>query len=408
LNIEIAKTLDDLEHLRIYLGHIVPPAASIRVIVPNSHAATLAVMDANQIERLVIPESENLAWIPALVREKLPNDVAILAATALSNDVDCIVTDVTEWLPYLEDFEAIGVFLTTAGLLLTYCERFVRGHDVPWASNHKAWFEPWTAFYQLSEPETFRQGMALLELAGTKKAAAEAQEVGRSLVFNRLGDICFTRDRLLFYDMQQAVSKRARWKRQRFATEVAYHLNFYYLLLFGAFDHAAVFVNGLLHLGVKEKRVSARGKEFLEALKARSPSMHAVFVKKDHTDFIAKVAAVRHVAAHKGVITPTKVVEAPDHEPTNDELDEDIRIAGLDYIPQGVPPGPMRDGLLNMLRNNARMARYEQQTLMEDVVLVNIDGSWGWIKPLLDTTWNFHRCMDFLGDVFTECTAFLS
>src|SRR5229473_404127 len=100
LNIEIAKTLDDLEHLRIYLGHIVPPAASIRVMVPNSHAATLAVMDANQIERLVIPESENLASIPALVREKLPDGVAILAATALSNDVDCIVTDVAEWLPY--------------------------------------------------------------------------------------------------------------------------------------------------------------------------------------------------------------------------------------------------------------------------------------------------------------------
>jgi hypothetical protein len=403
------KTFDELEHLRIYLDSFQPSIASIRFLVPLDDQKINAVMKANIIGHYFTPKSNQFDRIPKRIREGLSEDLAVLASTALGSDADCIVTDVAEWLPYVEEFEEIGIYLTTPGLLLLrYCELFVRGHNLPWAFGHKVWFEPWTAFYQLSEPTTFRQGMELLNLAAAKKAPSDARDVGRSLVFNRLGDICFTRDRLLFHEMQQAVSKRARWKRQRFATEIAYHLNFYYLLLFGAFDHAAVFVNALLSLGVKEKRVSARGQEFLSALQAKSPKMHAIFDNKDHKSFITKIAAVRHVAAHRGVITPTKVVQEPDHEPTNDELDEDIRKAGLEDILMAFPVGPAREGFREMMRTNARMARYEEQTLMEDVLLIEVDGKWGWINPLLDTSWNFNRCMDFLADVFTQCAAELT
>jgi hypothetical protein len=223
-----------------------------------------------------------------------------------------------------------------------------------------------------------------------------------------LGDICFTRDRLLFYEIQQAASKRAHWKRQCFSTEIAYYLNFYYLLLFGTFDHAAVFVNALLNLGIKEKRVAARNHEFLAALKAKAPKLHAIFDNQDHKAFITKVAAIRHVAAHRGVITPTKVVQEPDHEPTNDELDQDIRDAGLEDVLLMFPSGKLRDSFRDMMRTNARMARYEQETLMEDVLLVEVDGKWGWIKPLLDTPWNFDRCMHFLEDVFTQYSGALT
>lgn len=403
------KMFDELEHLRTYLAALEPPVASIRVLIPLQDKNSSAVMNANGIPHDFLPKSEHFEAIPKRTREIFDGEVAVLAATAITYNIDCVVTDVVEWLPYIQEFEEIGIFLTTPGaLFLRYCEIFVRGHDAPWACSHKVWFEPWTTFYQLSEPATFKQGMDLLNLAAAKGAPQSAREIGRSLIFNRLGDLCFTRDRLLFYEIQQAASKRAKWKRQRFSTEIAYYLNFYYLLLFGTFDHAAVFVNALLNLGVKEKRVSARGQEFLAALETQSPKMHAVFDNNGHKSFIAKVAAVRHVAAHRGVITPTKVVQEPDHEPTNDELDEDIRQADLEYILLGFPAGPTREAFREILRTNARMARYEQQTLMEDVLLVEIEGKWSWIKPLLDTSWNFNRCLDFLEDVFRQCSAELT
>ena len=91
--------------------------------------------------------------------------------------------------------------------------------------------------------------------------------------------------------MQLSVAKRARWQRQRFSAEIAYHLNFYYLLLYGAFDHAAVFVNGLLTLGLDEQRVSARNPEFLTALEVKSEEVAAIFKSAKHVEFMRRVAA---------------------------------------------------------------------------------------------------------------------
>lgn len=406
--VETLKTLDEIEILRIYLADIQPNIASIQVVISLNDQISHDVLKANAIGHNFAPIPNSLDKIPRRIREKLSNDLALIVAAAVECGIDCIVTDEINWLPYIEELQEIGLFITTpSSLLLRYCEVFVRGHDIPWAFEHKVWFEPWTAFYQLSEPTTFRQGMDLFNLV-SKKASSDAREVGRSLIFNRLGDICFTRDRLLFYEMQQSAAKRAHWKRQRFSTEIAYYLNFYYLLLFGVFDHAAVFVNALLNLGIKEKRVNARGQEFLNALQAKCPKMHSIFEDKDHKAFIAKIATVRHVAAHRGVITPAKVVQQPDSEPTNDELDEDINKAGLTDILLAFPAGAAREGFREMMRTNARMARYEQNTLMEDVLLIEIDGQWGWINPLLDTSWNFNRCMDFLSDVFSQCTVELT
>jgi hypothetical protein len=406
---QVLKMVDELEHLRIYLAALEPQVASIRVLIPFGDKKSRAALTANGIAHDVVPKSERINKVPQAIRELPGGELAAIAAMTLTYDIDCVVTDRSEYLPYIEEFGEIGVFLTTVEtIFLHYCEVFVRGHDVPWSFSYKVWFYPWTTFYQFAEQATFKLGMELLHLAANKGTSQTAQEAGRSLVFNRLGDICFTRDRLLFYEIQKAVSKRAGWKRQRFATEIAYHLNFYYLSLFGTFDHAAVFVNALLNLGLKEKRISARNQEFLTALKSKSPKMHAVFDNKYHKSFIAKVAAIRHVAAHRGVVTPAKVVEQPDQEPTNDELDEDIRQAGWEDILLALPAGENREKLRATMRTNARAARYGRKTLMEDVLLIQVDGSWGFIDPLLDTAWNFHRCMDFLEDVFGQCTAEIS
>jgi hypothetical protein len=249
--------------------------------------------------------------------------------------------------------------------------------------------------------------LRFLKFCQDKRASSDSVEIGRSLIYNRLDQLCFTRDRLLFYEMQQAAARRVQWKRQRFSAEVAYYLNFYYLLLYGAFDHAAVLVNSLLNLGVDPKRASARNPEFLKLLNARAPSVYKVFQNPTHMAFINRVAAVRHTAAHRGVIMPTKVFQKQDREPTVAELDEDIQKAGLDWIANRFPPGPERDQFREMLRNNARMARYEQQTLMEDVILVELDGKWSFIHPLTDTWWNFKCCKAFIDDVFSECTKVL-
>jgi hypothetical protein len=330
---------------------------------------------------------------------------AVAAAQAL--DFDCIATSETVWLPFAPDMEKLSILLTDCTFLLSYSEIFVRGHDIPWAFNYKVWDEPWTAFYQMAEGRIFKLGLELLHKAYQKGADKDAQETGRSLVFNRIANLCFTRDRLFWYEIQRMVSKRNGWKRQRFSVEIAYYLNFNYLLIYGAFDHVALFVSQLLNLGLPPKQVGATYKGFLDALEKKAPSVHAVFTAKNHTEFIERIGALRHLAAHRGALMQTVVVNELDHEPTIDELDADIKKEGLDEILNMMPVGNAREGFREMLRTNMRWARYQKETVLEDVIPIETNGKFGFISPHLDTCWNFARVMDFLDEIFSECSKLL-
>lgn len=401
------NAFDELELLRIYLASFRPPVCEIRLLAPKGDSI-FAAFGSIGIEILPATTSHSIAQITKEIADALPDSLRELLATALDHDADCVVTNDRDLLPYVEEFGKAGVLLTSPDFLLRYAEMFVRGHDVPWAFANKVWFAPWMSFYQLSERWTFESGMHFLELCQKKSGHSDASEFCRSLVYNRLGDLSFSRDRLCFLEMQQLASKRAQWRRQRFSAEIAYYLNFYYLQIHGAFDHAAVLVNALFALGVKERQVTARNPEFLNALTAQKlDDVRAVFEKPGHLEFIKRIAALRHTAAHRGVLTPTKVVQTLDHPPTNDELDQDIREAGLEYLIFGFPDGDDREKLREMLRSNARAARYEKETLMEDVLLIELDGKYGFIHPLNDTCWNFNRCTSFLADVFAACAAAL-
>ena len=101
---------------------------------------------------------------------------------------------------------------------------------------------------------------------------------------------------------------------------------------------------------------------------------------------------------------PTIVVDEPEHEPTVEELDEDIRNAGLDFILVAFPAGAARDGFREMLRSNAKMARYEKGKVLEGVVPIELEGKFAFIHPHIDTSWNFSRLMCFLDAVFLECS----
>jgi hypothetical protein len=180
------------------------------------------------------------------------------------------------------------------------------------------------------------------------------------------------------------------------------------MLIYGAFDHAALFVSELLELGLPAKQVGATYKSFLDALQKKSAVLFAIFTDAKSREFMERIAYLRHFAAHRGTLMPSIVVEKLDKEPTDEELDADIREAGLDYILEGSPPGNMRETFRTMLRTNARMARYEKGKVLEGVVLVEIAGQYGFIHPHLDTTWNFSRITAFLNAVFGECLRVLS
>jgi hypothetical protein len=345
--------LDELEVLRKYLDSMDPPEARVRLWVPREHFGTINALTAVGIDFSVTPSKQagDQLW------ERLKGvdrELSDAVATALMLDADCLVTDHGDWFPYIEEVEKFSTLIMDCGFLLRNAEVFVRGHDVPWNFESKVWNQPWQAFYVLTEQRTFKAGMDLLRKAFDRGASAEAQRTGNSLVYNRISNLCFTRDRLRYYETQRLAARRAGWKRQDFDFELPYYLNFYYVLIYGAFDHAALLVNQFLELGLGPRQVGATYESFLGKLKRKSASVYAVFTSDANRKFVERIGTLRHLAAHRASIALSQAVEKPDHEPTEEELDADIKASGKDELIRSLPEGKIRDDFRAMARAVAR------------------------------------------------------
>ena len=392
--------LDEIEVLRDYLRSIRPSFCGIRLLVPAAHNGTIEMLGKLDVKFVSVEISNANPETSKIIGEK---ELAIAAQTALTCDGDALVVSNPEWLPYAEELDDLGLLLTDTSFLKYYCEIFVRGHEVPWAFARKIWGQTWNGFYHMTEQRTLGVGLDFLYEAQKKKVNAEAQETGRSLIYNRLPNICFTRDRLLFYEIQKMAAQRAKWKRQEFAFEISYYLNFYYPLIYGGFDHIALLVNQCLQLGIAEKSVGATYQGFLDALKAKNPALHAIFNDPKVVEFIQRVGYLRNYASHRGSLAPAKLLEKPDKELTDNEVDTMIAEAGMDDMVMYMPPGEMRESFRQAIRFNFRMAHYEKEgKVVDGVVPIVIGGKSGFIRPANDTEWNFQKFLQFLNRVLVE------
>jgi hypothetical protein len=390
--------LDQVDVLREYLRSLTPRFCGIRLLVPSPHAETIDMAKALNCRVTVVATTNPDKNTSARVQDE---ELATAVQTAIGCDADALVVTNEKWFPYLEDIEKLGVFLVDTGFLKRYCEIFSRGHDAPWSFSLSIWNQTWTAFYQMAESETFRSGTDFLSAAWKKKADNDGQETGRSLVHNRLPNICFTRDRLLFYEVQRLSSVRNRRERQSFSFETAYYLNFYYPVIYAGFDQLALVVNQILKLGLPDKKIGATYAGFLDILKAKSSELHAIFTDTKHVEFIKRIGALRHFASHRGSLMPTQLLEKPDKEPTNPELDAEISRAGLDEMLEILPEGELRESFRANLHHKFKIAHYEKSgNVVDGVVPIVIDGKFGFILPATDTDWNFQRFLLFMNQVF--------
>ncbi len=398
--------LNEVEMLREFLRET-PGQPGIRYLVPVGQEKLASALRAFDVAFEVV--SAVRAGPEALAAVGDP-ELADAVQTGLAWDADALVVDRADWLPWAPGVDRVGLLLTDTSFLMTYCEIFVRGHDVPWAFSLPYWQAAWTGFYQITERETFRAGMEFLWSAYKSGASAEAQETGRSFVHNRLPNICFTRDRLFFYETQRMAARRAGWRRQEFTFEIGYYLNFYYMLLFGGFDHIALLVNQSLALGLPDDEVGATYRRFLDRLGEADPELHAAFTDARDAGFMKRVAALRHYASHRGMVAPGKlIVRNGEMEPSEEELDAMIAEAGYDELLEYVPEGDLRDGLRESIRATVAASYLEQKSeVVDGVVPIAVDGARGLIHPLADTDWNFGKFGLFARSVFNRLNARLS
>jgi hypothetical protein len=286
------RCLEDLDTLRLYLHHQLGDICNIQLLVLNTNATLIS--EAAPVGLEIMP----VALVPVVdeITGEIDNvSLRQAIATALNCDSDYIVVP-NEFLPYVEAVgEHFHIGLVDLSFLLRCVEIFVRGFGVAWSFADPILNQTFSTFYQFSERlETFEPGFTLMNLLGSTKLDSMTIDTGRTLIFNRTVHLCYSRDKLLFYSLQRDAALRLNAVRQTFAQELAYHLNFYYLLLYGSFDHAALLVNGVCGLGLDERRVGATHKEFLKALEPVSPALHAIFTDTIATELLDRFGVLRN------------------------------------------------------------------------------------------------------------------
>lgn len=397
-----ARVLDEIEVLKVYLRSE-HPICEISLHVPECFPDTLrALRQANISASSVTVKSADEPIVNAF-DQSASSDIKDVAATALSCDADVVVVNRTEWFPFVTDFDHLNMLLADGGLLRRHCELFVRGHDVPWSFDRMTWNLPWTGFYQIVETRLFKSGFQFLShIADDSRVDRSAAETARTLIMNRLPNLCFTRDRLHFLDLQRAAAKRAKLKLQDFMFELGYYLNYYYLLLYGGFDHLAVVVNGVLRLGLRERQIGATYENFLAALSSKDPEIHSYFTDAKVTEFIKRIGALRHFAAHRGALVPGRIYRRPDVEPSKEDLDEEITRTGRDRLVVLLPP-EAHEQARDAIRWIVRQERNE--LVADDILHLEIDGEQFFIRPLNDIDWNFDKFHAFMTKVLKACAA---
>jgi hypothetical protein len=392
------RSLDAVEGLRIYLSSLGSEHCTVNLWVPSAfqdarNALTAIGISFQTVEAVAIAptvETELGAGAPAELKQA--------ASTAIGLDADVLVVSNPDWFPYAPEIENLNVRLSDPKLLERHCEIFVRGHEVPWSFRSLVWDQPWTGAYHFFETSTFLEGLTFLERASKHKLTPDVQEAGRSFVHNRVPNLCYTRDKLLFCDLQRSVARRRQWERQEFQFEIGYFLNFYYLLIYGGFDQLALIVNGSLNLGVPQRSVGTSYEAFLTPLRAAAPEIYALFNDPKFVDFRDRIGAARHYAAHRGSIAPGNIYEELDPKPTDAELDAEIARRGMDEFLRVIPPGAAREAFRAGLR--AKVLLSMSKLIANSIVFLEIRGKWCYIDPMADIRWNFERFHDFTDSVF--------
>lgn len=356
------------------------------------------------------------------VEEAIPDgtaDLKIMASTALAEDADCIVTDDKSKLAFADDLRAkVSVTVEDLDSILGSCEVFTRGHEIPWSFKRPIWGCPFGEFYAMTEPNMPLTNLydAFLKKANEKKLNPEITEYARSIALPRMTNLCYARDKLLFYDQQRRSTKRAELQRQSFWFEAGYHLNHFYILHWGGVDQMCWIINEVFDLGYSLSNrkhwsnVGPTKTPYLDKLKQKSVPLYELVTSKDFLKWFKTLRGARHFAAHNGTVMPTTLLKKPDQELTEEELEEAVQSDRSfqdmqSWTAAGQFPTQMLEWFKEQLRYKKRVEQYS--VVSDDVLEIKIDGKPVLITPLLNTMWDFENYLQFIEKSAEECTAHL-
>lgn len=269
-------------------------------------------------------------------------------------------------------------------------EVFVRGHEVPWSFSNPMWNIPWTVFYTMSD-EFGRKANEIYETKFRRVGLDDQTvEIVRSLLLNRVANILYTRDKLLFYVQQRRYAKRMGWKRQGFEFEASYYLSHYYLLLWGGVDQLSRILNDALGLGVTRfSAISVVRDAFVDRIITVDEDLGSLYRDEEFLKWIEQLRRSRHHTAHQGSIILSPIVEKPETEPSDQELEKEAQATSTWAMMKRTLPQEMFKWYQSSLKESIRISKYK--VLVDDAMVLQ-DGEQKFVfRPLANIEWDFNN-----------------
>lgn len=334
-------------------------------------------------------QGESFKIFPVLSLSENPIDNEQILNLAKTNNIDFPVTENKE-LINLAKKERESLFDT--GIYregLRALEVFVRGHKIPWFFDHPSWNMPWTVAYTTCD-EFGLKANVLYEVSFRKlELDRETLELTRSLLLNRVSNILYTRDKLLFYVQQRRFAKRQKWKRQGFQFEASYYLNFYYLLIWGGIDQLSRIINHALNLNVQRKKAGGSREDFVKKIEESSPKLASVFKQEDFKRWIEQLRRNRHFTAHQGSIILSPIIEKPEKEPTDEELDQEAKSNPTWHVMKKTLSPELLNWYEKSLKESLRIAKY--RVIVDDAMIIPEGDKQFYFRPLANIEWDFNN-----------------
>lgn len=306
---------------------------------------------------------------------------------AQNNSIDLVVTDNEELKNYLNEDQRLFV-ATDCTRGREELEVFVKGHEIPWSFEQPSWYMPWTTFYSMSDEFGRTAHNWYANRFNNIDLPDETIELLRSLLMNRVSNICYTKDKLLFYAQQRRYSKRNEWERQDFSFECSYYLSHYYISLWGGLDQLGRILRDTLDIPLSDSRSSFGNEDFINRINENSEDLGNIFTDDDFEDWIEQLQRNRHFVAHEGTVLLQPILNPPEEELTEEEIQERIESQpNYDSMRRGLPDQLFEWYEAN-LRNQIIIDSHEVAT-DEAMVMEGEDGEQLIFRPMRNIRWDF-------------------
>ena len=386
INKALLKHLEELCTLRDYLRDIDDSSVKLEVYLSSKL-------------NIYVPGMLKLAKAPLVENEKDCDSQIIKIAEKI--DADIVVSDSS-----MTDFEEqkeedLRLYTSSIEEAKLRAEIFVRGHEIPWAFNEPVWNMPWTAFYNMCDHYGREAWSLYSSMMGTTALKANASEVLRSLLLNKFSNICYVRDKLLFYKLQRSYAKRNGFNKQDYKFEAGLYLTYYYLLIWGGIDQLSIIINDLLQLGSKGISISVTKKAFRIKVLSKNRNIGEIIIKEKYLEWFEYLRKIRNFVAHRGNVILSDLMEEPEVEISEEEIE--LEAKNHPYYSRTIvflQPEQLRASFWEMLKQQIKVSKLKK--ISDEAMIFDENGNKNMLFPLRNVEPDFNTFRELVAEIIPQ------